>query len=118
MQVGDWVEFQTVVVKRRHAGGSVPATQAFTHTRCGMVIGERHVYDATADTPPTLSNPRRVLLVAVSLHRSYRVYPSDVRPTSPPRRRQRRVLPPPAPVVQATGAPTDGGSAQTVAGGV
>jgi hypothetical protein len=101
MQVGDWVEFQTVVVKRRHAAGSAPTTQSFAHKRRGMVIGERHVYDATADTPPTLSNPRRVLLVAVSLHRSYRVYPSDVRPATPPRRHQRHLA-----------------SAHTLAGGV
>jgi hypothetical protein len=118
MQVGDWVEFQTVVIKRRHASGSVPATQMFAHKRRGMVIGERHVYDATADMPPALSNPQRVLLVAVSLHRSYRVYPSDVQPTTPPRRRQRRFFPPPASVVQATGAASDDVSAQTVAGGV
>lgn len=118
MQVGDWVEFQTVVVKRRHASGSTPATQAFARKRRGMVIGERHVYDATADMPPTLSNPRRVLLVAVSLHRCYRVYPSDVRPTTPPRRRQRRFPLPPASVVQAAGAPTDDTSTHTLAGGV
>jgi hypothetical protein len=118
MQVGDWVEFQTVVVKRRHASGSAPATQTFAHKRRGMVIGERHVYDATADTPPRLSNPQRVLLVAISLHRCYRVYPSNVHPTTPPRRRQRRFLPPPASVVQATGAPTDDASAHTLAGGV
>jgi hypothetical protein len=118
MQVGDWVEFQTVVVKRRHASGSAPTTQTFAHKRRGMVIGERHVYDATTDTPPTLSNPQQVLLVAVSLYRCYRVYPSDVRPTTPPRRRQPRFVPPPASMVQASSAPTDDGSAQTVAGGV
>jgi len=79
MQVGDWVEFQTVVVKRRHASGSAPATQTFAHKRRGMVIGERHVYDATADTPPVLTNRRTVLLVAFSMHRCCRVFPSDAR---------------------------------------
>ena len=117
MQVGDWVEFQSVVVKRRHAGGSAPATQVFAHKRRGMVIGERQVYDATLDTPPTLSNPQRVLLVAISLHRCYRVYPSDVQPTTPPRRRQRRFLQPTS-VAQAASAPANASSAQTVAGGV
>src|SRR5262245_39742018 len=85
MQVGDWVEFQTIVVKRRHTDGSAPATKTLTRRRRGMVIGARYVYDATADTPPALSNPQQVLLVAVSLHRCYRVYPSDVQPTTPPR---------------------------------
>ena len=112
MQVGDWVEFQTVVVKRRHAGGSAPATQALARRRRGMVIGERQVYDATPGRPPALSNPQRVLLVAVSLHRCYRVYPADAQPTTPPRRRARRPVPP-ASAAQATSAP-----AQIVAGGV
>jgi hypothetical protein len=116
MQVGDWVEFQTVVIKRRHAGGSAPATQTFARRRRGMVIGARHVYDATADTPPTLSNPQRVLLVAVTLHRCYRVYPSDVRPTTPPRRRQRR-FPPPPNVVQTISTATADASDHIVTGG-
>ena len=107
MQVGDWVEFQTVVVKRRHASGSNPATQTFARKRRGMVIGERHVYDVVTDIPPTLSNPQRVLLVAVSLHRCYRVYPSDVQPASPPRRR--RFPPPPTGIAQATGSPASAG---------
>ena len=118
MQVGDWVEFQTVVVKRRHANGSAPATQMFARTRRGMVIGERHVYDATTDIPPTLSNPRRVLLVAVSLHRCYRVYPSDARPTTAPRRRQRRLLAPSASVAPAANTLTGNTATQTAAGGV
>ncbi len=117
MQVGDWVEFQTVVVKRRDTQGSAPVTQSFSRRRRGMVIGTRYVYDATAQTPPTLSNPQRVLLVAVSLHRCYRVYPSDVQPTTPPRRRQRRPPSPPS-VVQTISTAAAGASAQIVTGGV
>jgi hypothetical protein len=117
MQVGDWVEFQTVVIKRRHANGSAPATQTLARRRRGMVIGARHVYDATTDTPPTLSNPQQVLLVAVSLHRCYRVYPSDVLPTTPPRRRQRRFPSPPS-VAQAISTPTNDTSTHTLTGGV
>lgn len=99
MRVGDWVTFQTVVVKQRYATGSSPATHTLARTRRGMVIGEQQVYDAMVGMPPVLTNRRRVLLVAVSLHRSYRVYPSDVQPSAPPRKRHSRFLPPPAHVV-------------------
>jgi hypothetical protein len=98
MQIGDWVEFQDVVVKQLHANGSSPATHSFAHKRRGMVIGERRVYDVTTGTPPQLTNPRRVLLVAVSLHRSYRVYLADAQPALPPRRYRPR-FPPPAGVI-------------------
>jgi hypothetical protein len=48
------------------------------------------VYDVEFGTPPMLSNRQQVLLVAVSLHRCYRVFHGDARPTAP---RQLRVPP-------------------------
>ncbi len=98
MQIGDWVEFQDIVVKQLQPGGSSPAIHTFARKRRGMVIGERRVYDVTTGTPPQLANPRRVLLVAVSLHRSYRVFPADAQPTTPPRKYRPR-FPPPAGVL-------------------
>lgn len=94
MQLGDWVEFEQIVVKERTAGGSKPATMALGRPRRGMLVGERMVYDVADGSPPTLSNARRVLLVAVSLGRMYRVFPVDVRPTVPPRRRKAAGAPP------------------------
>src|SRR5262245_34917505 len=94
MRIGDWVEFQTIVVKRPHASGSSPATHTLARKRRGRVIGERRVYDVAMGTPPQLTNPRRVLLVAVSLHRSYRVYPADAQPAAPPRNNRPRRSPP------------------------
>lgn len=93
MQLGDWVEFETIVIKEQTATGSRPATRALAHPRRGMVIGARQVYDVEAGAPPTLSHPQMTLLVAVSLHRCYRVFPADARPAQPPapsRPRQRR----------------------------
>jgi hypothetical protein len=78
------------VVKEATASGSQPATQKLGRVRRGMVIGERQVYDVASGDPPTLSNPRTVLLVAVSLHRSYRVFPGDATATTPPRPRRKR----------------------------
>jgi hypothetical protein len=98
MQIGDWVEFQDVVVKQVHAGGSSPTTHTFARKRRGMVIGERRVYDVATGTPPLLTNPRRVLLVAISLHRSYRVFEADAQPATAPRKYRRR-FPPPAGVI-------------------
>ncbi|HYF64255.1 MAG TPA: hypothetical protein VD886_15645 [Herpetosiphonaceae bacterium] len=89
MQLGEWVEFQMVVGKQATGAGSVPVCQPLRRARKGMIVGMRNVYDVTAGSPPQLDNPRPVLIVAVSLHRSYRVYPQDatvVAAPSPSRR--------------------------------
>lgn len=89
MHLGDWIEFDTIVVKQTTATGSTPASFRLGRTRQGMVIGARAVYDVALGTPPTLMNRQEVLLVAVSLHRCYRVFPAAARPTTPPSPRQR-----------------------------
>jgi hypothetical protein len=89
MQLGDQVEFEMVVVKEQTATGSRPVTHALVQARRGTVIGERQVYDVATDSPPVLTNRRTVLLVAVSMYRCYRVFPSDARlvaAASPPAR--------------------------------
>lgn len=94
MQLGEWIEFDTIVIKEQTASGSQPVTTALNRKRRGMVIGSRLVYDVEAGAPPTLSNGQTVLLVAVSLHRCYRVFPTDARPaTAPTPRRQRGAQP-------------------------
>jgi hypothetical protein len=90
MQLGDWVEFDTIVIKEATLNGSHPATQSIGRARIGQVVGERYVYDVQAGAPPTLSNRQAVLLVAVSLHRTYRVFPADARTTAAPTPRRRR----------------------------
>jgi hypothetical protein len=89
MQLGDQVEFEMIVVKEQMATGSRPITHMLGQARRGTVIGERQVYDVAWGSPPILTNRRTVLLVAVSMHRCYRVFPSDARvvatPTPPAR---------------------------------
>jgi hypothetical protein len=87
MQLGDWVTFETIVQKQATADGSQPVTRQLRRTRRGMIVGSRAVYDAQRSSPPTLSNRQRVLLVAVSPHRRYRVFPADATLTAAPRRR-------------------------------
>lgn len=91
MQLGTWIEFDTIVGKERTASGTQPIVRAMNHPRRGLVIGSRLVYDVQLGTPPLLTNSRKVLLVAVSLHRCYRVFPHDARPTTPPQPRRRIV---------------------------
>jgi hypothetical protein len=79
MQLGDQVEFEMIVVKEQTAIGSRPITQTLGRARRGTVIGERQVYDVVVGSPPLLTNRRMVLLVAVSMFRCYRVFPSDAR---------------------------------------
>ncbi|ABX07395.1 MAG TPA: hypothetical protein DEF47_00685 [Herpetosiphon sp.] len=102
MQLGDWVEFQIIVSKQSKGPGSTPTTQNMGRVRRGMVIGVRNVYDVVGGNPPQLANPQPVLIVAVSLHRAYRVFPHDATLTNPPtprRSRQRRVTAPAAQTV-------------------
>jgi hypothetical protein len=84
MQLGDHVEFETIVVKEQTTTGSRPITQTLGQARRGTVIGERQVYDVAAGSPPVLTNRRTVLLVAVSMHRCCRVFPSDARMVAAP----------------------------------
>jgi hypothetical protein len=108
MQLGDWVEFETIVVKQPTATGSSPTTTTLARKRRGMVIGERSVYDVTSGSPPGLSNRRKVLLVAVSLHRAYRVFPNEAHPTTPPQPRRRRAQPAQPATAQTTGFSANG----------
>ena len=84
MQLGDQVEFEMIVVKEQLATGSRPTTHALGQARRGTVIGKRRVYDVGLGSPPILTNRRMVLLVAVSMHRCYRVFPSDARLVAAP----------------------------------
>src|SRR5262245_8572580 len=84
MQLGDHVEFETIVIKEQLPTGSRPIAQALGQVRRGTVIGERQVYDVAMGSPPVLTNRRTVLLVAVSMHRCYRVFPSDARLAAAP----------------------------------
>lgn len=107
MQLGEWVEFEQIVGKTKTSSGSQPTTQALGQMRRGIIVGMRQVYDVQFGTPPTLTNPQVVLLVAVSLHRRYRVFPADARPTTPPQPKRRRTTQQAAKVTPAT---TGGGS--------
>jgi hypothetical protein len=90
MQLGEWVEFQVIVGKQATSNGSVPICQPIRRPRKGMVVGMRNVYEVTVGSPPQLDNPQPVLIVAVSLHRTYRVYPQDAQPVAAPAPRRRR----------------------------
>lgn len=90
MQLGEWVEFQVIVGKQATSNGSVPMCQPIRRARKGMIVGMRNVYEVTIGSPPQLDNPQPVLIVAVSLHRTYRVYPQDAQPVAPPSPRRRR----------------------------
>jgi hypothetical protein len=102
MQLGDWVEFETIVVKQPTATGSRPATTRLARKRRGQVVGARKVYEVTNGAPPALTHPQQVLLVAISLHRHYRVFPNDVQLTTPPQPRRRRAQPAQPATAQAT----------------
>jgi hypothetical protein len=108
MKLGDWVEFELIVRKTTTTHGVQPVAQPLPQPRRGVIVGSRQVYDVQPGSPPALSNPRTVLLVAVSIGRCYRVFPQDVRPSAPPRRRRGLAVPgmsqPPAPLAPATGA--------------
>jgi hypothetical protein len=97
MQLGDWVEFETIVVKQPTATGSRPTTTRLACKRRGQVVGVRKVYEVTYGTPPALAHPQPVLLVAISLHRHYRVFPNDVQLTTPPRPKRRQTAAAPSP---------------------
>ena len=84
MQLGEWVEFQVVVGKQVTHNGSVPVCQPMRRSRKGIIVRMRNVYEVTAGSPPQLDNPQPVLVVAVSLHRTYRVYPQDAQPAAAP----------------------------------
>ncbi len=75
--LGQWVRFRYIVSQRRTTDGK-PTRQDMGKIRKGMVIGRRNVYDQVPTNPPTLTNPQPVIVVAVSLYRSYRVFINDV----------------------------------------
>ena len=94
MELGQWVEFNSTVIKQDTATGNTPAIRQLSRVRKGMVVGIRNVYDVTLGNPPVLTNPQPVLIVAVSLHRQYRVFPQLAQECDPPRKRQKRQLNP------------------------
>lgn len=109
MKLGDWVEFELIVRKITTSHGVQPVAQPLPQPRRGVIVGSRQVYDVQPGSPPALSNPRTVLLVAVSIGRCYRVFPQDVRPSAPPRRRRGLAVPGVTPAaLPATLAPATG----------
>jgi hypothetical protein len=117
MQLGAWVEFDQIVVRTKTAQGSQPAVQSLGRTRRGVVIGMRQVYEVEAGSPPLLTNPQTVLLIAVSLHRRYRVFPADLRPAAAPQpKRRRSVAPAPQAMVAAAGPQAAGSTTLTITG--
>lgn len=115
MQLGEWVEFQVIVGKQATGNGSVPVCQPLRRPRKGMIIGMRHVYDVTAGSPPQLDNPQPVLIVAVSLHRTYRVFPQDAQIVAAPATRTGRRRAATGPTTIAGGNPPAGGRLGSVA---
>lgn len=78
-QLGQRVRFQRVVSPRTTKNGQ-PVIQKLTTPRTGTVIARRNVYDRVPGSqPPVLINPREVYLIAVTLHRHYRVLPDDIK---------------------------------------
>lgn len=76
MKLGDLVTFTAVMVKRQVPGGSVPERRQ--RGGKGVVVGVRNMFTAQAGSPPQLSNPQRVVLVATSLSQIVRVAPADI----------------------------------------
>lgn len=77
-QLGQRVRFQRVVGQRANAKGQ-PVVQKLIEPRVGTIIARRKVYDRVPGSqPPVLINPREVYLVAVTLHRHYRVLTADI----------------------------------------
>ena len=103
MDLGQWVEFDTIIVKDRSATGTQVTSKQLRRTHAGIIVGLRPVYDAQPGSPPVLTNRRLVALVATSLHTCYRVFPADLCLLSGPpqrgRRRKQAATPPPSPVV-------------------
>jgi hypothetical protein len=93
MQLGDWVEFESIVGKEVTAAGMRPVAQTLPQPRRGIIVGSRQVYEVLPGSPPTLRNPVTVLLIAVSIGRCYRVFPQDARPSAPATRRRGLMLP-------------------------
>lgn len=78
-QLGQTVRFSRVIASRRSADG-LPIVQSLGAERTGIVIGMRRLYERVPDThPPRNINPVCIYLVAVTLHRHYKVYAADIR---------------------------------------
>lgn len=74
--LGQWVTFKWVVSRFN----GFAHRQSMGRIRKGMIIGHRNVYDclATEEGPPVLGNARPVIIVAVSVHRCYKVFKEDI----------------------------------------
>ena len=77
--LGQVVRFARVVATRRGTDG-LPIVQSLGNERTGIVIGMRRLYERVPNThPPRNINPVCIYLVAVTLHRHYKVYAADIR---------------------------------------
>ncbi|KPL90020.1 hypothetical protein [Herpetosiphon geysericola] len=78
-ELGQWVRFSRIVAPKPDADGW-PRTQYMGRVRKGMVIGVTKVYRRLPGTiPPRLADGVEVYLIAVSHHRYYRVFESDIK---------------------------------------
>ena len=76
--LGQWVRFSRIVAQKSDAEGK-PTTQSMGRVRRGMVIGVTRVYRRLpGGNPPRLADNTEVYLIAVSHHRHYRVFESDI----------------------------------------
>lgn len=77
--LGQIVRFSVVVAQKPDREGR-PVVQSLGRLRKGMVIGVTKVYRRLPGTiPPRLTDGVEVYLIAVSHHRAYRVYESDIK---------------------------------------
>jgi len=77
--LGQIVRFSVVVAQKPDREGR-PVVQNLGRLRKGMVIGVTKVYRRLPGTiPPRLVDGVEVYLIAVSHHRAYRVFESDIK---------------------------------------
>lgn len=79
-ELGQQVTFTRIVKKEKNGRNTKPQTIDLKNIQTGIVVGLRYVYDARMESNaifPYLTNRQTVLLVATSLHRTYKVFPCD-----------------------------------------
>lgn len=78
-KLGQIVRFSLIVAQKAGSDGW-PRLQSMGRERRGMVIGVTKVYRRLpGSTPPRLADGVEVYLIAVSHHRHYRVFESDIK---------------------------------------
>lgn len=81
LKLGTEVTFNRVIKREQFGRQTKPVPVQLPETLEGIIVGIRAVYDAFRDDDsiePALSNRQTVFLVATSLHRTYKVFFSDV----------------------------------------